>query len=99
MLWVCHMVSSALFQTKIIVQCDDGDVKLLTEDTMGPLKVCVSKRWATVCSNGWSEADSSIVCRQLGYASGEKLSHSEISISCMVFAILYIGKSVLSVQL
>ena len=43
---------------------------------MGPLKVCVSKRWVTVCSDGWTDADTSVVCRQLGYNSGKKLSQS-----------------------
>ena len=55
----------------IVVPCNDGDVRL-TEETMGPLDVCVNKRWATVCYNGWTDVDSSVVCRQLGYTSGER---------------------------
>ena len=51
--------------------CDDGDVRL-TEETMGPLMVCVNKRWVTVCYDGWTNVDSSVACRQLGYTSGER---------------------------
>ena len=32
----------------IVVPCDDGDVRFITEETMGPLEVCVNKRWATM---------------------------------------------------
>ena len=55
-----------------VVPCDDGDVRLLTEEILGPLKVCVNKRWVTVCYEGWTDVDSSVVCRQLGYTSGER---------------------------
>ena len=57
----------------VIVQCDDGDVKILSGETTGQLEVCSYKRWATACVGGWSHADASVVCRQLGYSSGEIL--------------------------
>ena len=53
------------------MQCDDGDVRLLTGVMNGPLEVCVSKRWASVCFEGGSDVDAAVACRQLGYASGE----------------------------
>ena len=53
------------------MQCDDGDVRILTGIPSGPLEVCVNKRWATLCSNGWSDVDASVACRQLGYDSGK----------------------------
>ena len=55
----------------ISVQCDNGDVRILTGETKGQLEVCASKSWALVCYDEWSDVDSSVVCRQLGYASGE----------------------------
>ena len=57
------------------VECDDGDVRLVTGDTRGQVEVCVNKRWLTVCHNyeGWSDADATVVCRQLGYASGKNV--------------------------
>ena len=54
-----------------VVPCDDGDVRLIPDETMGPLKVCVKRRWITVCYSGWSDIEASVVCRQLGYSSGE----------------------------
>ena len=65
------------------MQCDDGDIRLLTGEIRGPLEVCVSKRWATVYSlTGrpwpWYDADetdvtvATVACRQLGYDSGKR---------------------------
>ena len=54
------------------MQCDDGDVKLLIGEIMGQVEVCTNKRWATVCySINWGYVDASVVCKQLGYSSGE----------------------------
>ena len=51
--------------------CTDGAVRLV--DGSGPhegrLEVCVNEAWGTVCSNGWDNADSKVVCNQLGYLS------------------------------
>ena len=55
------------------VQCDDGDIRLLTGEIMGPLEVCVSKRWATVCSYGWSNVDAIVACREMGFDSGKSV--------------------------
>ena len=52
--------------------CNDGDIRLLRGEISGPLEVCVSKRWATMCSSGWSNVDAAVACRQLGYDSGKK---------------------------
>ena len=53
------------------MQCDDGDVKLLIGEIMGQVEVCTNKRWATVCYSNWGYVDASVVCKQLGYSSGE----------------------------
>ena len=58
------------------MQCDDGDIRLLTGEIQGPVEVCVSKRWATVCPFGWSDVEASVVCRQIGFRSGKNLKYS-----------------------
>ena len=49
--------------------CSNGSIRLV--DGSGPhegrLEVCVNEAWGTVCSNGWDNTDSNIVCNQLGY--------------------------------
>ena len=59
--------------------CVDGDVRLeggMTEYE-GRVEVCINKVWGTVCGyfrrrwwryyRDWEEADSNIVCKQLGH--------------------------------
>ena len=53
------------------MQCDDGDIQLLMGETSGQLDVCVSKRWTTVCPDGWTDVAAAVACRQLGYDSGK----------------------------
>ena len=33
----------------------------------GRLEACLSQRWGTVSSDGWTLADTQVVCRDLGY--------------------------------
>ena len=58
------------------MQCDDGDIQLLMGETSGPVEVCVNKRWATVCYDGWSDVDAAVACRQLGYDSGKNVHYT-----------------------
>ena len=45
-----------------------GDLRLADGWTYaGRVQVCINGHWGTVCNNGWSGADSQVVCRQLGY--------------------------------
>ena len=34
----------------------------------GRVEVCLGQRWGTVGSDGWTEFNSQVVCRDLGYA-------------------------------
>lgn len=50
--------------------CFGGDIRLLEGNTPleGRIEVCLNNVWGTVCNNGWSNTDASVVCRQLGYS-------------------------------
>ena len=52
-------------------QCKDGEVRLVGRNLAGRVEVCISQRWGSVCRTEWSDDDASIVCKQLGYSTGE----------------------------
>ena len=64
------------------VQCDDEDIQPLIEEMRGPLEVCSSKRWATVCYNRWfgTVIYATVACRQLGFDSGKRygINHAHV---------------------
>ncbi|GLI60493.1 hypothetical protein VaNZ11_002655, partial [Volvox africanus] len=49
-----------------------GGVRLVAGRTPaeGTLQICRAGVWGTVCSDGWDDADATVVCRQLGYVQG-----------------------------
>lgn len=50
-------------------KCTDWDVRLENGSSVreGRLEVCLNNAWGTVCENGFSDTDASVVCGQLGF--------------------------------
>ena len=51
-------------------QCSEiGSVRLIdgASERDGRVEVCMGGYWGSVCSDGWSEEDALVVCRQIGY--------------------------------
>ena len=50
-------------------ECDDGDLRLVGGDSEndGLLQVCFSGRRGTVNVDGWTDVDTQVTCRQLGF--------------------------------
>ena len=51
------------------IKCTTGDLRLVggTKDYEGRLEVCINNVWGTVCIIGWSNQETRIACKQLGY--------------------------------
>ena len=49
--------------------CADGEVRLVEGESEweGRLEVCLSQRWGTVSSGGWSHTNTHVICNDLGY--------------------------------
>lgn len=58
--------------------CSDGEIRLISfyaspsyGQSSGRLEYCHNGEWGTVCDNNWQNADTDVVCRQLGYNGNE----------------------------
>ena len=66
--FVCYFQLTILFFT---VSCPSGAIRLIgsSRASEGRVEVCLNNTWGTVCDDGWTDVDASVVCRQLGYSS------------------------------
>ena len=68
------IVQGSLYIMHAAPVCNDNDVQLVGTDTptQGRLEVCLYGVWGTVCDDGWTDRNSEVVCRQLGYENSGK---------------------------
>ncbi|CAI8015582.1 Neurotrypsin [Geodia barretti] len=61
-------------------ECDDGDLRLVGGDSEndGLLQVCFSGRWGTVNRDGWTDVDTHVACRQLGFNNAGQYSANAV---------------------
>ena len=47
--------------------CTDGDIRLVggSHPLEGRVEVCINRAWGTICDNGFSTEDATVVCNQL----------------------------------
>ena len=47
--------------------CEDGDVRLVggSNPLEGRVEVCINRAWGTLCDNGFSSEDATVICNQL----------------------------------
>ena len=58
----------------------------------GRVEVCIGGYWGTVCSDGWSEEDALVVCKQIGHDTISKLYYSLLQWLYMEHVVYYLYK-------
>ena len=91
-----------------VEECSDGLVRLVDgqTETEGRVKVCQGGVWGTICDDHWTQEDTDVVCRQLGFLSSGIIAITNFlhcgksiyicssihSILFILVALLYAGK-------
>lgn len=72
---------------------DNSDSAVLIKDTLsrGRVEICVDNSFHTICEDGWTNTDASVLCSELGfsrYGGRYKLSVCSLYLSCFVSKVL-----------
>ena len=50
---------------------------------MGPIEICVHRKWHRVCDSNWSRSDAVVACRQLGLDTSDRMLDNAVEF-CVV---------------
>ena len=68
----CPSLSPHSFHEMILIidDCSNGDMRLINglTEAEGRVEICTVGRWATVCGKYWTEKNTVVVCRYLGFS-------------------------------
>lgn len=76
------------------VPCTNDTLRLVNgyKKYTGRLEICINGVWSTVCNDSWTNTNTQVACRQLGYPSTSKFivkacycSELTLSKNCMVY--------------
>ena len=67
--------------TATIQRCNEGDLRLAGSEMVneGNLEVCHLDVWGSVCNTEWTEANSNVACKELGFTAGNLLPTSNVN--------------------